>query len=1035
MNFEATQSLRSESRQTTMRRRVPGRAGKAGRRMASDFDPLDQWLAIPPDEQPPDHYRLLGLPLFESDRHVIAEAAQKRKALVQSHRSGPHAQLARKLESQLAKATACLLNPYRKQLYDQHLRSSLAKRDQREALWPPDPESAARSESQSSSPRAASSLANQRIAVSDRIRRPSRQQAFNPSWRLIGAMTGTTVLLAIAIIAIVAWPSGDSPEAADARETARPEREVQTDPNEPNPSASFDSPGPTGKAANAEREIADDVTLGESNGESSGTAPSVTLDLPAMAEESPRESSAVSPERFPLPAGANTLRFDGHGFVEIPKDDEEWFDFTKPFTIELWARFSPEQQDHWLIGNLVYGSNHPSLDSSVVAGWQLWVMEGQTGRRRVAVATGNGFWGEFPIRTNSWRHIAFCRDAEQFYLYVDGRRVAAQPVTQLLSTYRPSPLPLHVGGHALLHSTQPAGFRGDLRGLRISSGCRYATNFAPAPLQPDEATTLCWSFAGEEASTIGDLAAGNHTGHLNRVQWSVDRTPLKIAPPGVPVGSKPASPQTAPTKKPTDDLAPIPNENALIAARQTLHDVLGDDLASSRDRSEQARLVDKLRTLASGSDIDAPSRYVLFEEACRQAAIGQSWTQLDELLRQWRQFFPVDAHQVEAGALSYASGQLRELADRRALARRSLELLPKLIRQQQWETASAMVELVTDVATAARDAELGKAARYWRNQATRMRRRADDAEKARARLADQPNDEKAHLTLGRHLCFDRRKWTDGLPHLAAGSDPSLAAAAQAELAGATTARAQIELVGRWVNAAKSEEGLDRAAVLEHALSWARRAIPDLTGLEKVEATRTAEAIEADLEQLAATSGQASSGSSVPAAAVTEPPPGFHGMLGRIQVDGRDAGILWKYGSGLSLSQSNLTNILQQAGINASAIRVEFSGLFNLSERATVQVVHRGGTPQRGTASLAIDGRTVSDLGGDKPSEAVFAMELEPGLHRVTWTLAGTQLGSCSIQLINRDSKQPLAVFHTPAMLSTLRETPFRARINVNMVQN
>ncbi len=39
--------------------------------MANGFDGYYKWLGIPPSEQPPNHYRLLGLGLFESDPDVI----------------------------------------------------------------------------------------------------------------------------------------------------------------------------------------------------------------------------------------------------------------------------------------------------------------------------------------------------------------------------------------------------------------------------------------------------------------------------------------------------------------------------------------------------------------------------------------------------------------------------------------------------------------------------------------------------------------------------------------------------------------------------------------------------------------------------------------------------------------------------------------------------------------------------------------------------------------------------------------------------
>jgi hypothetical protein len=43
----------------------------------SKFDPYHQWLSIPPEEQPANHYRLLGLKTFESNADIIDSAAQR----------------------------------------------------------------------------------------------------------------------------------------------------------------------------------------------------------------------------------------------------------------------------------------------------------------------------------------------------------------------------------------------------------------------------------------------------------------------------------------------------------------------------------------------------------------------------------------------------------------------------------------------------------------------------------------------------------------------------------------------------------------------------------------------------------------------------------------------------------------------------------------------------------------------------------------------------------------------------------------------
>ena len=42
--------------------------------MTANFDPYYKWLAIPPNEQPPNHHRLLALPLFIDDSDVIDPA-------------------------------------------------------------------------------------------------------------------------------------------------------------------------------------------------------------------------------------------------------------------------------------------------------------------------------------------------------------------------------------------------------------------------------------------------------------------------------------------------------------------------------------------------------------------------------------------------------------------------------------------------------------------------------------------------------------------------------------------------------------------------------------------------------------------------------------------------------------------------------------------------------------------------------------------------------------------------------------------------
>lgn len=90
------------------------------------FDPYHKWLGIPPGEQPPNHYRLLGIALFEPDSDVIANAADQRMAYIRTFQTGPNAAISQNILNQVAAAKVCLLNPERKREYDAYLRGQMA---------------------------------------------------------------------------------------------------------------------------------------------------------------------------------------------------------------------------------------------------------------------------------------------------------------------------------------------------------------------------------------------------------------------------------------------------------------------------------------------------------------------------------------------------------------------------------------------------------------------------------------------------------------------------------------------------------------------------------------------------------------------------------------------------------------------------------------------------------------------------------------------------------------------------------------------
>jgi hypothetical protein len=93
--------------------------------MTESFDPYRKWLGIAPKDLPPHHYRLLGIPTFESDPDVIENAAARQMSHVRTFQGSKHAAISQRILTELSAAKLCLLTPERKAVYDGQLRARL----------------------------------------------------------------------------------------------------------------------------------------------------------------------------------------------------------------------------------------------------------------------------------------------------------------------------------------------------------------------------------------------------------------------------------------------------------------------------------------------------------------------------------------------------------------------------------------------------------------------------------------------------------------------------------------------------------------------------------------------------------------------------------------------------------------------------------------------------------------------------------------------------------------------------------------------
>jgi hypothetical protein len=87
---------------------------------AVDTSVICSWLGIPPDQWPPDHYTLLGLPPGEKDPDRIERHVQQRLEQVRRYQlTTPEP--ATEAMNRLAQAFVCLTDPQARQAYDERL--------------------------------------------------------------------------------------------------------------------------------------------------------------------------------------------------------------------------------------------------------------------------------------------------------------------------------------------------------------------------------------------------------------------------------------------------------------------------------------------------------------------------------------------------------------------------------------------------------------------------------------------------------------------------------------------------------------------------------------------------------------------------------------------------------------------------------------------------------------------------------------------------------------------------------------------------
>lgn len=814
--------------------------------MADTFDPYYLWLAIPPVEQPPNHYRLIGVKTLEANLDAISHACDQRMAHLRTFQCGKHAAASQKLLNEISATSVVLLNADKKSVYDEQLRRQLAPHNVN-----PQPKSLPKAKSlpvaaklsakpapQSSMP---ATLPMRAAPVVASAPEPVAKVLWQQPLVLVSAGGGLALLAAAAIGGVLFFVGGGGQTNPTSKDIVQ--RPATIAPAGKAPSVA--KPKPATQQAPRQNE-AIETHKSPSVGIPSTSPTGSESEIPPVPEVTP------SPAGSPTPSGENiaspnkldggyAVRLRGGAHLDIAGTTDKAM-LGRPFTVEVFARWSLDATGQHLLGNLPHGTLARKSDE--LHGWGLMLFK--TGMPSCLLTYNDPTRGsqvsERPKLPNDsdWHHVAVSGSASEVRVFVDGQLLLTQPIAPPPATDRGSNI--YVGSPP--SSDTAANVFRDIRGLRLSTNNRYTDSFTPpGKLEQDGDTLVLLDFSKISPRIVYDLTGKGRHGQINNTEWidvvsgnPVDTSGTLALAPGSESEPVAGNEESVATPKETTGTTntgaariKVPDAAAQKKAKDELREILKADFEKALKPDAKLSLSNKLQRLAKETPDDPAARYVLLNDAF-QLAVEASQAQLaftlaDEIASE----FEVEAWQLKGEALKVLSPLARTPAERQQVAEAALKIADEAVAQANYAMADQLLKIA---ATRVVDPKLKTTIMVRAKEIDDLQKQAKLAKLAEERLKTDPDNPAANLAYGKYLCYLRGQWEQGLPHLAKGDDAALKAAATGDIAAPATPEKQVALGDLWWDAAQANKTADKHGLLARAGYWYGQALSGTTGISK-----------------------------------------------------------------------------------------------------------------------------------------------------------------------------------------------------------
>jgi hypothetical protein len=227
----------------------------------------------------------------------------------------------------------------------------------------------------------------------------------------------------------------------------------------------------------------------------------------------------------------------------------------------------------------------------------------------------------------------------------------------------------------------------------------------------------------------------------------------------------------------------VPDAAAQQKAMRTIEEVYRRELGEAKTALRQAALAEAMLKTAVATRNDPAGQYALMTKAQDLATTaGRFGLALDaaaEIARRW----DVDELKLRSDALTGSVKALRGTTQASEFSRAADDVVKDAVAAGRLDLARRTAEAALAVARAAPGSgpALAKEAVAQVKDVADLQEAYIRAEPALAQLKNHADDAPTRLAAGKYLCFARGDWAAGLPHLAAGDDPTVSPLAKEEL--------------------------------------------------------------------------------------------------------------------------------------------------------------------------------------------------------------------------------------------------------------